>query len=104
MRGLPAGISAGEMRELDRRWSFTESGNSEILSQWLLMAIRAGYEPAYPALERFLVEVGRRKFVKPLFEALRKAPGGRERAQAIYAKARPGYHPITQSAVDALLK
>jgi aminopeptidase N len=104
MRGLPSTLSTKEMRELDRQWSFTESGNSEILSQWLLMSVQAGYEPAYPALERFLVEVGRRKFVKPLFEALRKAPGGRERARAIYAKARPGYHPITQSAVDELLK
>jgi hypothetical protein len=48
--------------------------------------------------------VGRRKFVKPLFEALVKEPGGRERAKNIYAKARPGYHPITQATVDAILK
>ena len=61
-------------------------------------------EPAYPRLEQFLIEVGRRKFVKPLFEALVKAPGGLERAKNIYAKARPGYHPITQTTIDAILK
>jgi len=68
------------------------------------MAIRASYEPAYPKLEQFLVEVGRRKFVKPLYEALLQAPDGKSRAAAIYRKARPGYHPITQATVDALLK
>lgn len=104
LREFPETINASQMRDLDRQWSFTESGNSEILAQWLLMSIRAGYEPAYPALERFLVEVGRRKFVKPLFEALVKTPGGKERAQRIYEKARAGYHPITQSTVDGLLK
>lgn len=98
------GITAESMAELDRRWSFTENGNSEILAQWLMMSIKAGYRPAGAALERFLVEVGRRKFVKPLFEALLKSPEGRERAAAIYDKARRGYHPITQAAIDALLK
>jgi len=67
------------------------------------MAIRANYEPAYVRLERFLVEVGRRKFVKPLYEELAKTPEGKRRAQSIYSKARAGYHPITQSTVDAIL-
>ena len=34
------------------RSGFTASGNSEILSAWLLYAIEHDYEPAYPALER----------------------------------------------------
>jgi hypothetical protein len=71
-----------------------------LIAKWY----QAGYEPAYPRLEEFLIEVGRRKFVKPLFEALVKAPGGLERARNIYAKARPGYHPITQATVDAIVK
>jgi aminopeptidase N len=104
MRSLPPDLSSPRMRELDREWDFTRSGNSEISAQWLLMAIRASYEPAYPKLEQFLVEVGRRKFVKPLYEALLQAPDGKARAAAIYRKARPGYHPITQATVDALLK
>jgi hypothetical protein len=32
-----------------------------------------------------------------------KTPEGRERAKRIYAKARPGYHPIAQSTLDALI-
>ena len=104
LRNQPQPLTAARLRVLDSDWNFTQSGNSEITAQWLEMAIKAGYEPAYPRLDQFLIEVGRRKFVKPLFEALMKAPDGRERAKNIYAKARPGYHPITQATIDALLK
>jgi aminopeptidase N len=92
------------LAELDRQWKFTQSGNSEIVAQWLLMAVRAGYAPAYERLEQFLTTVGRRKYVKPLYEALIKTPEGRARAEAIYRKARPAYHPITQATVDAILR
>ncbi|HEY3442499.1 MAG TPA: M1 family metallopeptidase [Paludibaculum sp.] len=104
LRAMPESITAAELSALDQQWAFTENGNSEIAAQWLVMAIRAGYSPAWPRLEEFLIGVGRRKFVKPLFEALVKTPDGRARARAIYAKARPGYHPITQSTVDTILK
>ena len=33
-----------------------------------------------------------------------KTPEGAERARRIYAKARPGYHPIAQTTLDALVK
>ena len=62
------------------------------------MAIRNHYEPAYPRLEEFLMTVGRRKYVKPLYDALDS-----KRAAAIYENARPLYHPITQATIDALI-
>lgn len=104
LRAMPEKMSVARMAELDRQWGFTNSGNSEIAAQWLLMAVRSGYQPAYDRLERFLVEVGRRKFVKPLYAELAKTPEGMRRARQIYEKARPGYHPITRATVDALLK
>jgi aminopeptidase N len=104
LRAMPESITAAEMSALDQQWAFTDNGNSEIAMQWLLMAIRAGYSPAWARLEEFLIGVGRRKFVKPLYEALAKTTDGKARAKSIYAKARPGYHPITQTTVDAILK
>ncbi|WP_228486419.1 M1 family metallopeptidase [Paludibaculum fermentans] len=104
LRSLAEDLSAPKMADLDQQWDFTHAGNSEVAAQWLLMAVRAKYEPAYPRLQEFLVQVGRRKFVKPLFEALVKTPDGRARAQSIYQQARSGYHPITQATVDAILK
>ena len=35
-----------DMARLDREFHLTESGNSEILRQWLLMAVAGSYEPA----------------------------------------------------------
>jgi len=51
--------------------------------QWLMMSIKNRYEPAYLRLEDFLMSIGRRKFIKPLYEELAKTPEGRERALAI---------------------
>ena len=98
LRGLPVQLDASRMQELDSTYHLTRSGNDEILDQWLLMAVRNRYEPAYPRLEQFLIEVGRRKFVKPLYEAM-----DLKQAAAIYEEARPGYHPITQATIDAIV-
>jgi len=92
------------LAELDKAHNLTARGNSEIAFQWLLMSIRNKYAPADARLEEFLTTIGRRKFVRPLFEELAKTPEGMKRAVAIYAKARPGYHPITAASVDAILK
>ena len=104
LKTLPENLGAEKMSQLDAAFNFTKSGNSEISFQWLLMAIKNKYSAADARLEEFLTTIGRRKFVKPLFEELAKTPEGKTRAKAIYAKARPGYHPITQATVDAILK
>ncbi len=93
-----------DMAQLDREYHFTQSGNSEILSQWLQMAVQSHYEPAMPKVEQFLSSVGRRKFLKPLYQELMKTEEGRARARAIYAKARAGYHPIAQNTIDGIVK
>jgi hypothetical protein len=89
--------------ELDQAFHLTDSGNAEITNQWLLMAIARDYEPAYPRLAQFLVSMGRRKFLKPLYEALVKTPEGKARALAIYRKARSTYHPIAVATVDKIV-
>jgi hypothetical protein len=51
----------------------------------------------------FLKSVGRRKFLKPIYSELMKTPEGQARARAIYAEARPGYHPIAQTSIDGIV-
>ena len=104
LKSLPEDLSADRMAELDRAFRLTRTGNSEVAFQWLMMSIRARYEAAYPRLEEFLTTVGRRKFIRPLYQELVKTPEGRERAQAIYRRARSGYHPIAASSIDEILK
>ncbi len=104
LQSLSPQLGAKRMGEIDRAFRLTRSGNAAILQAWLLMAIRNKYASANKSLEEFLVSVGRRKYVKPLYEELAKTPDGKTRARAIYAKARPGYHPITRATVDTILK
>jgi hypothetical protein len=104
LRSLPDTLSLKQMKELDDAFHFTKSGNSEILFVWLQHVIASKYEHAYPALDNFLITVGRRKFVKPLYQQLAKTTEGKEMAKKIYAQARPNYHPITQGSIDELLK
>ncbi len=103
LRALPKEVGTAKMQALDEAFRLTNTRNSEVLSQWLLMAVRNGYSPANPSVERFLIEVGRRKFLKPLYEELVKTPEGRVRAKAIYQKARAGYHPMAAATVDSIL-
>jgi len=97
-------LPGARMEELDKAFHLTRSGNSEIAFQWLMMSIINRYEPAYPRLEEFLLSIGRRKFIKPLYEELAKTPEGKERAMRIYRVARPTYHPIAVTSIDDVLK
>ena len=93
-----------DMARLEGAFHFTDARNSEILFQWLLMAVKTGYQPAFPRVAAFLKSVGRRKFLKPLYTELMKTPEGQALAREIYAQARAGYHPIAQATIDGIVK
>lgn len=101
---LPDTLSEEKMAELDSAFSFTKTGNSEMLFAWLMRSIQNNYKPAYPALEKFLTGMGRRKFLKPLYTELAKTPEGTETAKEIYKKARPTYHSVAYNSIDEILK
>ena len=83
---------------------FNGIGTNEVRFAWLELALANRYQPAVPAVERFLAAQGRRKFVFPLFETLwGEGDWGRPIAARIYARTRPSYHSVTSSAVDRLL-
>ena len=103
LRQLPDPLAASKMADLDAAFKLTKSPNAEIAGQWLMMAAKNGYHAADPAIAEFLTTVGRRKFILPIYRALIQTPAGTEQARGIYAKARPGYHPIAIESVDKLL-
>jgi leukotriene A-4 hydrolase/aminopeptidase len=104
VRGLPAEMTAGQLADLDAAFGFTESGNAEILAAWLDHVVADRYRPAYPALERFLTGIGRRKFLEPLYRRLAATEEGLAMAREIYARARPTYHPLTVATIDKILE
>ena len=89
------------MTKLDGAFAFTASGNSEVLNEWFQLTIPVGYKPAENALENFLVTVGRRKFLKPLYEALYQE--NPDKARRIYKEARENYHSVSKQTLDEII-
>ncbi|MDD8016921.1 MAG: M1 family metallopeptidase [Bacteroidota bacterium] len=104
LRNLPDSLQLEKLIELDYAFYFTKSGNSEILGEWFLHCIKAKYETAYGAMGRFLMNAGRRKFLKPIYTELAKTPEGKAWAKEVYEKARPGYHSVSFNTIDGILK
>jgi leukotriene-A4 hydrolase len=101
LRKLPKDSSLKDLKKLDTAFEFTTSGNSEILNAWFQLTIPTGYKAADNALEDFLMTVGRRKFLQPLYEALYlKDP---LRAKRIYKNARENYHSVSTQTLDAIV-
>ncbi len=105
LRGLPlAEVDALRvLGEIDAAFHLTDSSNNEVLGEWLVLAAKYGYRAADARMERFLIEVGRRKYLTPIYTALLATAAGQQLARSVYARARTGYHPITRHTLDALL-
>lgn len=102
LSNLPDETPASRMAEMDAHWEISQTGNNEVLFAWLEQSVRSQYEPAYPSLENFLVSIGRRKYLTPLYRAM-KETGQDEMGLKIYRKARPNYHSVATGTIDALL-
>jgi aminopeptidase N len=104
LQTLPRDLPRARLEELEATLSLNETGNSEVLFDWLALAVRNGFAACGLSLESFLTRQGRGKFVRPLYRALMdQGPWGQEFARRVYARARPGYHPIVQDAVDRIV-
>jgi len=101
MNSLPA-LNEAQFAQLDTAFGLTGTQNAETAFAWYMQAIKGDYAPAYGELENFLMTVGRGKFIYRLYGAL-KDNGKADWAERVYANARPGYHPIAQRRIDAIL-
>ncbi len=100
---LPREMSLLQLNALDARFGWSNSGNAEIRFAWLQLALANRYPDAARSAEAFLTAQGRRKFVAPLFQTMMaQGDWGHALAMRIYAKARPGYHAVTQVTVDRI--
>ncbi|MCB9222952.1 MAG: M1 family metallopeptidase [Crocinitomicaceae bacterium] len=104
IRHIPAEADADDLAMLDKEFHFSNWGNSEIMAEWYLVAIEKNYDKIEPYMEDFLIHVGRRKFLEPIYGELAKTKQGMELAKEIYAKARPNYHSISYMTIDEILE
>ncbi len=98
---LPRPVSPEACVWLEERFRLTESNNPEILADWLVVAVQAGHEPALVRARDFLGEVGRMKYLNPLYQALAEQdPAG---AADVFGRFADTYHPIARAGVERVL-
>ncbi len=103
LRNFPATLTESQMIDLDKQFNFTNSGNAEIAAAWYEHVITNEYKQGYDALEQFLIRVGRRKFLTPLYKKMKEGKNTQTMALSIYGKARPNYHAVSTLTLDELL-
>ena len=100
--GLPDVPPLDKMQAIDAAWHLTGTPNAEIGMRWYVHAIAAGDKAVWPAAAEHMTRIGRLYLTMPVYNALSKTPDGLAFAEQVYAKAKDGYHPLTQQAVQAL--
>jgi leukotriene-A4 hydrolase len=103
LNDIDAKANAAQLKELDEAYGLRTSQNNEIAYRFYLASVNAGYNVRDP-LNTFLMQVGRKKFVLPLYSAMLKNPSEAAWAKSLYLKARARYHPDTQAAVDKQMR
>jgi len=103
LRAIPDDIGSERLAQLDSEFSLTNTRNSEIAAVWFERAIENDYRSAFPELEAFLLKVGRRKFLKPLYSELSKTPENKAWGLEVYEKARKNYHAVSVNTIDDIL-
>jgi leukotriene-A4 hydrolase len=90
-----------QLKNIDSVYGFTGSKNSEIRFRWLTLAIRQPFLDRYPAIEQFLSEQGRMKYIRPLYRDLFTlgGPEGKKFAVEVFTKYRKMYHSIASKMV-----
>ena len=101
---LPATLPTDECQWFEGRFGLSKSQNAELRVGWLTVATRSGYAPIFDAVEKTLMETGRMKYLRPLYDALAAAgPAGRARALDVCRRAGPRYHPVARGLAERLV-
>ena len=87
----------------DAYMNFSNWGNSEVMTEWFVVAIRNDYKPAFYSMEQFISKVGRRKYLLPIYSELIKTPENKDLAISIFENAKVNYHYVSKSSIETLL-
>ncbi len=97
-------LSVSDMEAIDERFHLSERKNAEVAFEWYMLGLKCQYTTVFPYMEQFLLSVGRRKFVLPLYEQILKTQeNALDMVSSIFYGASPGYHSVTRKSVTELL-
>lgn len=104
LRNINADSAKALMPDIDAKFHLSESHNAEIQCDWYLLSIKNNYQPAFPYIDQYLSGVGRRKFLKPIYEELAATEQGKLFARQVFEKAKAGYHAVSRNTIQGILK
>ncbi|TDI61034.1 MAG: M1 family peptidase [Alphaproteobacteria bacterium] len=103
INALPDDMAMELFIDLDTTFDLSVTANAEIAFAWYMKSLQAGYLTVVNPVEEYLIRIGRGKLIYPLYQRLVDL-NQRDWALKVYQKARPGYHPIAQARIDAILE
>jgi hypothetical protein len=102
---LPDKTPADRLKALDAKYHLTATTNAEIAMHWLPLLVQADVRDAAPAVEAYLMKVGRVRNLRPLYAAMMQGGDSwRALAKSTFEHAKPKYHPITRAAIGDVVK
>ncbi|KAK1572591.1 hypothetical protein Q3G72_034964 [Acer saccharum] len=105
LENLPKSVEASQVVALDARYRLAESKDYEVKVAFLQLAISCNCRDYYGEVEKTLKEVGRMKYLRPLYTALVQGTGKDEEkilAKRVFSEARDCYHPIARGVVESI--
>jgi leukotriene-A4 hydrolase len=102
LESLPKPTPELTLRSLDKTFHLTESKNYDVLVPWLTLALKSEYYDVLPRVEAAVGEVGRMKYLRPLYTALAADPTTRDKGVALFDAHRAAYHPIARQMVEGV--
>jgi aminopeptidase N len=104
LQNLPRELDHEALSWLDQNFNLTQRGNYEILVEWLTIAAGSGYEPVLNRVREVLFEVGRMKYLRPLYTALGRHARTRDLAKKIYEQGKSGYHSLSRRVIESVME
>jgi leukotriene-A4 hydrolase len=99
LQTLPRPLSQEECAWLETNFELRNASNSEILCEWLTIAASSDYEPAFSKIKVFLSEVGRMKYLRPLYKAMANSPRTRGLAMEIFQNTKDSLHLLSANVI-----
>ena len=103
LEAMPKPSPLAVCEELDTTYALTRSTNAEVLVSWLVLACESGYGAVLPRVEALLGDLGRMKYLKPLYKALAGRAETKALANDLFARFSGSYHPIAQQLIRRVL-
>ena len=91
-------LSARQSQAMATAYGFAKSGNVEVKARYFQIGLKAKDESVYKPSAELLGQVGRMKFVRPLFKELNIAD--RQLAVETFEENRDFYHPICRGLLE----